>query len=185
MVKENKNKDFKIRSLLFFLISLAVAIAAIYLIGSFSKDPELIYGLLLIAFIPPAGKESIIPAMVFGGIEIPIIFSVIVFSDLAACLIIITSFEIVEYIASSFDYLSRVLDKAKERSEVARKYGLLHIGLGAFMFVPFQGTGSIVTSFLAQVLGVKNWKTVLIVLIGSIVSTAFFVSVSLGLIGFI
>jgi len=180
MIEKNKF-IFNVKQVLIFLISIAIAVSAIYFIGSFSKDPEFVYGMIAIAFIPPAGKESIIPAMVFRGIETPIIISIIVFADLAACFIVLGSFEVVNYIAGKFKFLGKILEVSKKRSEFARKYGLLHVGLGAFMFIPFQGTGSIITSFLAKIFGVKAWRTVLIVLIGSILSTVFFLGISLGL----
>ncbi len=185
MNSENRIIGFKLKHVLIFLASIAAAMAAIYALGSFSHDPEFLYGMLAIAFVPPAGKESVIPALVYRGIETPIIFSTIVFADLAACFIILSSFEVVEYIAGKLEFLHNALEKAGRRAESAKRHGLLHIGLTAFMFIPFQGTGSIVTSFLAQVLGVKNWKTILIVLIGSVLSTLFFLSVSLGIIEFL
>ncbi|MFW5902702.1 MAG: small multi-drug export protein [archaeon] len=181
MIKKTNKLTFSIEHVLIFLLSIAIAVSAIYLIGSFSKDPEFVYGMIAIAFIPPAGKESVIPAMVFRGIEAPIIFSIIVFSDIAACFIVLSSFEIVNYIAGRVKFLEKLLNKSKKKSEFARKHGLLHVGLGAFMFIPFQGTGSIATSFLAQIFGVKKWRTVLIVLIGSTASTIFFLGISLGL----
>jgi len=185
MTAKNRKSKFKFRHVLIFLASIAAAMAAIYALGSFSSDPEFLYGMLAIAFIPPAGKESVIPILVARGIETPILVSTIVFADLATCFIILSSFEVVEYIAGKFEFLHNALNKSARRAESAKKHGLLHIGLTAFMFIPFQGTGSIVTSFLAQVLGVKKWKTVLIVLVGSILSTLFFLGVSLGVIEFL
>lgn len=168
-----------------FLSILSILLLTLYFLGVVSSNPNLLYGLMGALFIPPAGKESIIPLMLAGGIEPLIIFSAIFVMDLAACFIILTSFEVVDYIALRTPVLRKHFIRIREKVEKYEKYELISFALIGFMFLPFQGTGAISTSLLAQFLRLPNWKTILIILIGSVVSSVAFISFYVGLFKFI
>ncbi len=135
------------------------------------------YGGLVIAyFVPPAGKESIIPLMLTDntlGSSIPawIVASTIIIMDVICSFIIAYNWWFVELIFQHIPFLNRGYVWLQKKSEKYRKREWITISLIIFMIIPFQGTGGINTPILARLLGVKAKKTVLICFIGSAITT--------------
>ena len=133
-------------------------------------------GLVLAYFVPPAGKESIIPLMLTEntlGSSIPawIVASTIVIMDVICSIIIAYNWWFVEFIFRHIPFLNKGYVWLQKKSEKYRKRGWITISLIIFMIIPFQGTGGINTPILARLLGIKAKKTVFICFIGSSVTT--------------
>jgi uncharacterized membrane protein len=168
--------------------------------------------LTVIYFIPPAGKETVIPAGLglisswgVGAVLSPVIWglSIWVF-DILACLAIITNWWLLELLISvipAFPFIGIRLKKKpriykikispkswydglhrKTQALEAKRYGkLLPFALFIFMFIPFQGTGAMSTTIIGTWLGLRRLETILIVTIGSLLSTLFIIFLSLGI----
>lgn len=140
------------------------------------------YGGLVIAyFVPPAGKESIIPLMLTDntlGSSIPawIVASTIIIMDVICSLIIAYNWWFVEFIFRNIPFLNRGYVWLQKKSEKYRKRGWITISLIIFMIIPFQGTGGINTPILARLLGIKAKKTVFICFTGSSITTLLWIS---------
>ncbi|OGS40038.1 MAG: hypothetical protein A3K77_07800 [Euryarchaeota archaeon RBG_13_31_8] len=171
--------------------------------------------LTIIYFIPPAGKETVIPAglglasSLGVGLALPPIIwglSVWVF-DILACLSIITNWWLLELLISTIPafpfigirwkkkpriYKTKVSLKTwydglhrKTQTLEEKRYGkFLPFALFIFMFIPFQGTGAMSTTIIGAWLGLRRRETILIVTIGSLISTLFMIFLSLGIIKF-
>jgi len=148
-------------------------------------------------FIPPAGKETIIPIGLKAGLPASLWGLSIWVYDILACVVILTNWWIIELLINhipAFPFIGirrkkpRVYKKKvslklwyenlhkKTREIEAKKYGkILPIALWIFMFVPFQGTGAISTTIIGTWLGLRYRKLFLIVAIGSFISTIFMI----------
>lgn len=182
MPEKRRLKEISKKQMLIFIILITVFSALIYFVGQFSKDANFLYGALGALLIPPMGRESIIPMLVLKEIHPAIIFTSIFLLNLVICFIILTCFEVVDYFVSKSTLLRKAMGDIKKKVDRVERYELVTIGLIAFMFIPFQGTGSIITTIVAQTLRIENWKTVAIVIIGSSLSTLFLLALSLGII---
>lgn len=129
-------------------------------------------GLLLLYFIPPAGKESIIPAGIALGFPFQIVSFSIVLVDIACCLFMVWNFELicnVPYLGNMIRYL--IMKGEKYLNEHPWLDRLYFIGLIIFVFFPLQGTGSISGSIIGKVLALKSFEIIGAITIGSILSS--------------
>ena len=166
--------------------------------------------LTVIYFIPPAGKETVIPAglglvssLGVGVALDPIIWGLSIWVFDVLVLAIITNWWIFELLISvipAFPFIgirwkqkprifkTKVSLKTwydglhrKTRSLEAKRYGkLLPVALFIFMFIPFQGTGAMSTTVIGTWLGFRYRETFLIVTMGSLLSILIMIMVSLG-----
>ncbi|RLF43771.1 MAG: hypothetical protein DRN29_09555 [Thermoplasmata archaeon] len=147
-------------------------------------------GLTLAYFIPPAGKESIIPLMLTEnsfGPPLPawVVGSTIVIMDVISSAILAYNWWFAELIIFHVPLLDRAYRGLQRRAEKFKKRRLLTVSLLLFMIIPFQGTGGISTTIIARLLGVRAKKTVMIVLTGSIITTTIWILWWLGFLNFL
>lgn len=144
---------------------------AIFYFYEYSSALEL-GGLLLLYFIPPAGKESIIPTAIALGFPFQIVCTSIVLIDIACCLFMIWNFELIcriPYLGSIIQHLIRKGEQyLSEHQWVERLY---FVGLILFVFFPLQGTGSVSGSIIGKMLGMKPLEILGSITIGSIMSS--------------
>lgn len=111
-------------------------------------------GLILVYFIPPAGKESIIPAAIAMGIPWLTICVTITFIDIITCLFMLWNFEIlglIPFIGPRLTHLMRMgSEKMTQHAWLERLY---FVGLVLFVFVPLQGTGAGTGTILGKMAG--------------------------------
>lgn len=113
-----------------------------------------IFGLILVYFIPPAGKESIIPAAIAMGIPWMTICISISIIDIISCLFMLWNFDILVLLPFVGQYIPRLMRRG---SQTLAKHTWLErvyfIGLVFFVFVPLQGTGSVSGTILGKMAG--------------------------------
>jgi len=197
-------------------------IGAIYFYSAYitlTPDQQSWFSVLTAAyFIPPFGKETIIPLGLWGGSidffgkiisgsSLPAIIlgvSIWVY-DLLVCVLILTNWWVIELLINhipAFPFIGIRKEKPrfykkkvslklwyeklhKKTQEIeAKKYGkILPVTLWVFMFIPFQGTGAMSTTIIGTWLGLRYRETLLIVAIGSFISTIFMILVYHGFLG--
>ncbi|MGQ0534520.1 MAG: small multi-drug export protein [Methanobacteriota archaeon] len=129
-------------------------------------------GFLVAYHLPPAGKESILPAMVARDYSPFLAAIFIAGSDLITGL----------WFAWNFDLLVRApvigprfqTGLTKTEGVLARNPWLersAFVGTTLFMAVPLQGTGAISASIVGRLLGMKPYRTFLAVSIGGLSSS--------------
>ena len=201
------------KQLLYFCLILLFGAIFVILMKSYlnSEQWSWYWKLTVIYFIPPAGKETVIPAGLgvassFGlGVKLPVniwALSIWVF-DILACLAIITNWWLLELLIEHIPgfpfigirrkkphfYKTKISLKKwyhglhkKTQALEAKKYGkLLPIALFIFMFIPFQGTGAMSTTVIGTWIGLKKFETILIVTFGSLLSIIVLIIISLGI----
>lgn len=173
----------------FLILAVPFLTIAFYFVFVFDYLPpelEAKYGALTLAyFIPPAGKESIIPLMLKAQIPTWVVGSTIVIMDIISSAIIAYNWWFVEFIINHIPLLDRGYTWLQKKAEKFRKKKLLTLSLVIFMIIPFQGSGGISTPILARLLGVKARKTVAIVFTGSTITTTLFILSWLGVFNFL
>ncbi|WP_128692952.1 small multi-drug export protein [Methanoculleus taiwanensis] len=120
-------------------------------------------------FVPPAGKESLIPLAILAGQPWWLITILFVALDAAVALFIAWNFEL----AMKVPLLGRLL---KRGLAVMNEYSEAHpgirsvstVGLFLFVFFPFQGTGAMNGSILGRLLGMDAERVFACVMAGSI-----------------
>jgi len=141
-------------------------------------------GFLIAYFIPPAGKESIIPLMVsylsdYGAFAVVITILLITATDAFTAFFIIWNFDIVLMIPKIGEIILKLEEKAKKFIEEYDLAKNTYLGLFIFVFIPFQGTGSTTASIIGRLLGLDNLKLFLTIVSASFTSSLFIATVSI------
>ncbi len=169
---------------------LLIAPPLIYLIFIYFviKYNYYIAGFLIAYFVPPAGKESIIPLMISylsdGLISILIPILLITVTDSFTAFYVIWNFDIVLKIPKVGEVVKRFEVKAKRFIDEYRLSRNTYLGLFVFVFIPFQGTGSTTASLIGKILGLNNVKLFATIVGASLTSSMFIAMVSVYLTGY-
>ena len=161
-------------SLIKFILPLAVIpaiFAALYLTEPYQQF-LILSGLIAAYFVPPAGKETIIPIAILMGYPWWLIMLVIFLLDVAVSLFVVWNFDL----ALKIPFIGRLLESGMA---VARNYTesqpwlrrLSTVGLILFVFFPLQGTGAMNGSILGRLLGLDKSRVFGCVCIGSFASS--------------
>ncbi len=184
MIKDNLGVFYKF--LIFVTPFLTIAYYFIFVLDYLPGDAAGKYGALTIAyFFPPAGKESIIPAMLASDIPPWIVWSTMIIMDIIGAAIIAYNWWFPELIITHVPLLDKGYAWLQRRAEKFKKRKLLTLSLLLFMIIPLQGSGGISTPILAGLLGVNAKKTVIIVSIGSTITTTLFLLSWMGVFSFL
>jgi uncharacterized membrane protein len=146
-----------------------------------------LYLLMFAYFIPPLGKETIIPIGISGGdLTIPILNQYVVvpsinplvmalsiaFVDIVVALFLLWNYDFAKKIPIIGNFMDKVEKIGRSSSD---KYSwikpLRFIGLVLFVMVPFQGSGGLVGSIVGRLIGVKPWNTFFAISLGAIIGT--------------
>ncbi len=160
-----------------FILPLAI-IPVVFLVLYLTEPYEqflIISGLLVAYFVPPAGKETIIPLAVVLGYPWWLITLVIFLLDVAVSLFVVWNFDL----ALKIPIIGRLLESGMtigrnytESQPWLRRFST--IGLILFVFFPLQGTGAMNGSVLGRLLGLNNNRVFGCVCIGSLTSCLVF-----------
>lgn len=182
---EKKTVNIILRLTKFFLpfVIGALGILSLYLIVDDESVGKLFF-LMFAYFIPPLGKESIIPIGVGGGeITIPFIDKLIVvpsinplimaltiaFVDIVVALFLLWNYDLAKKIPLIGNFMIKVEKIGRSSSD---KYAwvkpLRFIGIILFVMVPFQGSGGLVGSILGRLIGMKPLNTFFAISIGAV-----------------
>ncbi|NLA39427.1 MAG: small multi-drug export protein [Methanomicrobiales archaeon] len=129
-------------------------------------------GLAAAYFIPPAGKESIIPIAILMGYPWWLITTVIFLIDVAVSLFVVWNFDLAMKIPLIGHLLEIGMTTARNYTETQPWIkGISTIGLILFVFLPLQGTGAMSGSILGRLLGMSEGRVFASVCTGSLAST--------------
>ena len=155
---------------IFPLAIIPIIFAALYLTEPYEQF-LILSGLIAAYFVPPAGKESIIPIAILVGYPWWLITLVIFLLDVAVSLFVVWNFDL----ALKIPFVGRLLEsgmalgrKYTETQPWLRRFST--IGLILFIFFPLQGTGAMNGSILGRLLGLSERRVVSCVCIGSFIS---------------
>lgn len=160
-------------TLIKFILPLALILiifVALYLTEPYQQF-LIISGLIVAYFVPPAGKESIIPIAILMGYPWWLITLVIFLLDVAVSLFVVWNFDL----ALKIPFVGRLLESGMtvgrnytEAQPWLRRFST--IGLILFVFFPLQGTGAMNGSILGRLLGLDKHRVFACVCTGSLAS---------------
>ena len=132
-------------------------------------------GLLLAYFIPPSGKESVIPLGIVLGIPWYLMAASVVVLDVLAGLFMILNLDVAFRIPYLGPWIARFLAGGRDllagRPWLSR-WGLP--GLAVFVMLPFQGTGGTGAPLVGWMMGLRAWEILLAIAIGATVESLAF-----------
>jgi len=160
-----------------FILPLAI-IPAVFL-GLYLTEPYeqflIISGLIVAYFVPPAGKETIIPLVVVLGYPWWLITLVIFLLDVAVSLFVVWNLDL----AIKLPLIGRLIEGGMaagrnytETQPWLRRFST--VGLILFVFFPLQGTGAMNGAILGRLLGLEKRRVFGCVCIGSLASCLVF-----------
>lgn len=139
-------------------------LSSVYDYGTFIE----MAGLFIVYFIPPAGKETIIPAAIALGIPWYSIGLSLTFIDILCSVFMLWNFDLLGRFPIFGPWISRLMRRGTE--QIARHAWLeraYFLGLVLFVFFPFQGTGALSGSILGKMAGMPTGEIFLAVITGS------------------
>ncbi len=155
------------------------ALYLLYMVGVyFTLPPKINMGLITITFlylIPPAGKESMVPAGVillknsYGVWSVVITSMSIAFIDSIVGLWMMWNWELIKLIPFLGTYVKKLEEvgekKWKKHKHLSR---LTYIGLALFVAFPFQGSGGVGATVIGRILGMNKYKVLYSIILGSL-----------------
>lgn len=125
-------------------------------------------GLMIAYFIPPAGKESIIPLGIALGYSWWLMTVSIALMDALTALFLALNFDMALKIPILGTWMKKFMDTGSsffaQHKWIER---LSFIGLVMFVMFPLQGSGGIGGTLVGRMLGMNRWEVVLAVTIGA------------------
>jgi uncharacterized membrane protein len=132
-----------------------------------SHSAMILGGLMILYYIPPAGKESIIPLGIALGIPWWLMAIALALLDVLTGLFMILNFGIALRLPYLGPWISRFIasgnDFMQERPWLARWRTL---GVAFFVFLPFQGTGGVGATIVGMMVGLSPEMILLAIALG-------------------
>ena len=153
----------------------------IYILTLYILFPTLFWklgGILLLYLIPPAGKESMVPALTYifssqyGVWATLLAATLITLVDVLVAWWTAWNWDLLKYIPLVGRYvkkLERIGEKKWGEHPVIRKFA--YAGLAAFVAVPFQGSGGLTATIIGRLLGMNEYKIIASVAVGAFVGS--------------
>ncbi len=132
-------------------------------------EKALILGALMILYyIPPSGKESLIPVAIALGIPWWLIAISFALLDVLTCLFMILNTRLALRIPLLGPWISRFLasgEKFMEKRPWIAQWSVL--GVAFFVFLPFQGTGGVGAALVGMMVGLRPSRILVAVALGA------------------
>ena len=139
--------------------------------------------LMILYFIPPLGKESVIPLGIAQGINWGLLAVSIAFVDIVVCLFLIWNFDLAKKLPFIGSGIRRVqLKGASILESMPWVERLTFIGIVVFVMIPFQGSGAFAGTILGRAVGLSVYSNLAAVGLGALIgSTLIALSIVYGL----
>ncbi len=134
--------------------------------------------ILFFYMIPPAGKESMVPALVvvfspiYGVYATLISATLITLIDTLVAWWTVWNWDLLKYVPILNTYVRKIEEIGKkkwEKHRVIRKFA--YAGLAAFVAIPFQGSGGFTAALIGRLLAMNEYKIILSVVVGSFIGS--------------
>lgn len=128
--------------------------------------------LVLAYFIPPAGKESVIPAGLVLGVPWPLMAALIAVIDVIVGLFLVWNYPALYRIPVLGDWVRRA--EAKARKRVERRGLFFHfvfVGIVLLVMLPFQGSGAVSATIVGRLMGMGAVRTWIAIILGAPLGT--------------
>jgi len=153
-----------------FLMTVAYFLLLVLILSE--RDFLNMSSLMLLYFVPPLGKESVIPIGIAQGIPWTVLAFSIAFVDIVVCLFLIWNFDLAKKLPFIGSGIRRMQLKGSSILEsmpwVER---LTFFGIVVFVMIPFQGSGAFAGTILGRSVGLSVPSNLLAVGTGALVGS--------------
>lgn len=162
------------RATLFVRVTLPI-VAFLGLLGSmFLVFPETygtFLGGIITYLVPPAGKETVIPALVGTGYPPWLVATYIAGIDMSVAWFLAWNWDLVTRIPRVGDTVEDLMLRGKERLKATPLLDRsAFLGLALFVFVPFQGSGAVVGIILGRMIGLPPQRAWVAIMTGALLA---------------
>lgn len=170
---ENLPENTRITGTVIINLALPFAILGLYILLLYIALPESLFiyliTLMFLYFIPPAGKESVIPLGVAIGIPWWTVGISIAMMDILSTLFMVLNFELALKIPVLGTKWMRMFMEHGEAFFRSHRWleQLSTLGLAIFVMIPMQGTGGIATPIVGRMIGLPPAKVLIAVITGA------------------
>lgn len=173
LAKEGSQQWNLYRILIPPLIAIAFFILCLLLLP---RETILILGGLMIAYyVPPAGKESIIPLGIGLGIPWWLMALTLTLLDVITSLFVIMNFALMRQIPRLGPWIEKTADIGREFMGEHPWIARWRIpGVAFFVFLPLQGTGGVGATVVGMMAGLTPGEILIAVVIGAAVESLLF-----------
>ncbi|MGA1793387.1 MAG: small multi-drug export protein [Thermoplasmatota archaeon] len=186
---DKKDRVTKVFQLLFpwiVLVSVATVSVLVLMLWEGWDVAKHLLDIWVFYTLPPAGKETIIPKAVAGGVPPWVAGPATSIVDSCVSLFLIWNYDWVKKIPILGPAIKRAEEKGRKKVEKAKWFKRT-----AFLFttlvvlVPFSGSGGFGGTIFGRVLGMNPYKVLLAVVIGSLIGSTAFAMLSKQLVNFL
>ena len=169
---ENKGLN-KIGKLLKVIFPIILGIAVILIVGFLMDETfrNRYFPLITAYFLPPLGKESVIPYGILRDNIHPVIMALsIAFVDIVVGLFLLWNYDFAKKIPIIGKFIIKVENKGKS-AENKYKWvkSLRFLGVVLFVMIPFQGSGGLVGTIIGRLTGMKPLNVFYAISIGALI----------------
>lgn len=151
------------------LLALVGLVASVLVVFRFRSGE--FYGFLLGYVVPPAGKETVIPAAVAAGFSPFLVATYIAGLDMTVAWLLAWNWDVVTRLPLVGRLVERLMTRGRDwldASAIADRSAFL--GLVAFVFFPMQGSGAVAGVTLGRLIGLPAQRAWLAIMVGALTS---------------
>ncbi len=172
---DKKDRTTKIFQFIFpfivLLILIATTVTILYFMKGWDEAYELLYGWIFYT-VPPLGKETIIPTRIKQGVPPFFIGFATTMIDLCFCTFLIWNYDWVKKLPVFGPALKRTEEKGRKKAKKSWWFKRATFTLTTlFVLVPFNGSGGVGGTVLGRIVGMKPYRVLLAVFIGSVIGS--------------
>ncbi|MCK5773796.1 MAG: small multi-drug export protein [Thermoplasmata archaeon] len=172
---EKKDRTTKIFQFIFpfivLLILITTTVTILYFMKGWDEAYELLYGWIFYT-VPPLGKETIIPTRIKQGVPPFFIGFATTMIDLCFCTFLIWNYDWVKKLPVFGPALGRTEEKGRKKAKKSWWFKRATFTLTTlFVLVPFNGSGGVGGTVLGRIVGMKPYRVLLAVFIGSVIGS--------------
>lgn len=143
-------------------------------------------GLFFVYFVPPFGKESVVPTMVARGFHPVFVAAAIGVLDVVGGLLVFTNWHLIVRIPLFGPLLQRFADGlTRIASERVALKGASGVFLFLWVMIPFQGSGGVSAALISRVMGLSMRTALAIIAAAAFTSAILIGGVISGLLAFL
>ena len=159
-----------------------IIVAVIFILSLYILFPNSLFyrigGILALYLIPPAGKESMVPAAVYLLKDHYGIWSIFIASTLISMVDILVAWwvgwnwdlvKMIPLLGRYIQKLEKIGKKKWKEHRILRKFA--YAGIAAFVAIPFQGSGGLTATVIGRIFGLEKYKVLASIGLGAIVGT--------------
>jgi uncharacterized membrane protein len=179
---DKKKTDVRIFQFIFpwflWVVFATLTTSLVLILGAWGEAQEMLY-VWIFYTIPPLGKETIIPTVVANGVPPLIAGLSVTLVDVIFSLFLIWNYDWVKKIPVLGKMLERTEEKGRQKVSKNKWFKrLTFTATTFFVLIPASGSGGIGGTIFGRIVGMKPYRVLLAVVIGSLIGSIGYATLS-------